>query len=223
MRFGPYSARFVALVLAILGGGVSLHPQAPSKLDPLLLQQQLTQPLGESRIIVTVDTTLSLDALAVFIAQAGGVPGRPLPLINGQTAIVPNASLATLALNPAVQHLALDRPVEGTLERTAAAVHATAARQAFGVDGAGIGVAVIDSGITPWHDDLADPSSPGSQRVSQFVDLVNDEPTASDEYGHGTHVAGIIAGNGFDSNGARGGIAPGAHLIVLKVLYTDVA
>ena len=115
MRFGPYSARFVALVLAILGGGVSLHPQAPSTLDPLLLQQQLTQPLGESRIIVTVDTTLSLDALAVFIAQAGGVPGRPLPLINGQTAIVPNASLATLALTPAVQHLALARPVEGTL------------------------------------------------------------------------------------------------------------
>src|SRR5207249_11478258 len=39
-----------------------------------------------------------------------------------------------------------------------------------------------------------------------------------DDYGHGTHVAGIIAGNGFDSSGARQGIAPGSHLVVLKVL-----
>jgi serine protease AprX len=217
MRFGLYSARFVVLVLAILGGGVSLHPQAQSKLDPLL-QQRLADPLGESRIIVTVDNTLSLDALAVLITEAGGVPGRRLPLINGQTASVPNAALALLALNPAVQHLALDRPIAGTLERTAAAVHATAAREAFGIDGAGIGIAVIDSGITPWHDDLADPARPGSQRVAQFVDLVDDTATASDDYGHGTHVAGIITGNGFDSNGARTGIAPAAHLVVLKVL-----
>jgi serine protease AprX len=41
---------------------------------------------------------------------------------------------------------------------------------------------------------------------------------AYDDYGHGTHVAGIIAGNGFDSSGARSGIAPAAHLVVLKVL-----
>jgi serine protease AprX len=52
----------------------------------------------------------------------------------------------------------------------------------------------------------------------QFVDLVSGAPTASDEHGHGTHVAGVIAGNGFDSNGARTGIAPAAHLIVVKVL-----
>ena len=39
-----------------------------------------------------------------------------------------------------------------------------------------------------------------------------------DDYGHGTHVAGIIAGTGFDSGGARRGIAPGADLIVLKAL-----
>lgn len=166
---------------------------------------------------MTVDSTLPLDALAALIEQAGGIPGRPLPLINGRTAVVPNAALVALAAHPAVQHLALDRGIAGTLERTGAAVYATQVRQAFGVDGAGIGVAVIDSGITPWHDDLADPANPGSQRVVQFVDLVGGA-TASDEYGHGTHVAGIIAGNGFDSNGGRAGIAPGAHLIVLKVL-----
>ena len=203
--------------MAILAGGVSLHPQGPSKLDPLL-QQRLTEPTGESQIIVTIDNTLQLDALAGLVEQAGGIPGRLLPLINAQTATVPNASLEALASHPAVQHLALDREIAGTLERTGAVVHAAAARQTFGLDGSGIGVAVIDSGITPWHDDLADPAIPGSQRVVQFVDLVGGAPTASDEYGHGTHVAGVIAGNGFDSNGARTGIAPGAHLVVLKVL-----
>ncbi len=50
------------------------------------------------------------------------------------------------------------------------------------------------------------------------MDFVSDMPLAHDGYGHGTHVAGIIAGNGYDSDGARRGIAPGASLVVLKVL-----
>src|SRR5213078_4733605 len=52
----------------------------------------------------------------------------------------------------------------------------------------------------------------------QFVDFVNNQTDAYDDYGHGTHVAGIISGNGFDSSGARTGIAPGSRLIVLKTL-----
>jgi serine protease AprX len=52
----------------------------------------------------------------------------------------------------------------------------------------------------------------------QFVDFVDYQTQPHDGYGHGTHVAGIIAGSGFDSDGARRGIAPGAHLIVLKAL-----
>src|SRR5262249_46456760 len=57
-----------------------------------------------------------------------------------------------------------------------------------------------------------------SQRIDRFVDLVAGTTTPSDGYGHGTHVAGIIAGNGFDSGGARSGIAPAADLVVLTVL-----
>ncbi len=87
--------------------------------------------------------------------------------------------------------------------------------QELGYDGTGVGVAIIDSGVTSWHDDLA---GSGGQRVQRFVDLVNGRETAYDDYGHGTHVSGVVAGNGFDSGGARSGVAPGSHLVVLKVL-----
>ncbi len=56
------------------------------------------------------------------------------------------------------------------------------------------------------------------QRVVGFVDFVNGRTTPYDDNGHGTHVAGTIAGNGYDSYGARAGIAPEAHLVGLKVL-----
>mgnify|MGYP003694002603 CR=1 FL=1 len=54
--------------------------------------------------------------------------------------------------------------------------------------------------------------------MSKFVDFVNGRRAAYDDNGHGSHVAGIIAGNGYDSSGQKAGIAPGASLVSLKVL-----
>src|SRR5262249_23968262 len=84
-----------------------------------------------------------------------------------------------------------------------------------------VGVAVIDSGIASWHDDLTGGRRNypyGDQRVTAFVDFVNAAPLPYDDNGHGTHVSGIIAGNGYDSNGGKAGIAPGASIVSLKVL-----
>src|SRR6185295_2967780 len=85
-----------------------------------------------------------------------------------------------------------------------------------------IGVAVIDSGITNWHDDLTNKTSTifpyGNQRVRKFVDFVNGRALPYDDNGHGSHVSGIIAGNGYDSYGEKTGIAPDANIISLKVL-----
>src|SRR5205085_8474553 len=128
------------------------------------------------------------------------------------------AALTGLGASSLVRRVALDRTVRDSLDRTTATVGATSVREELGYDGSGIGVAVIDSGVTAWHDDLTQPDVPGSQRVDQFVDFVNGQQTPYDDYGHGTHVAGIIAGNGFDSGGARAGIAPAAHIVALKVL-----
>src|SRR5207248_10135212 len=106
--------------------------------------------------------------------------------------------------------------------RTSLTVGTRAVQQTLGLSGAGVGVAVIDSGITTWHDDLTDRLSRvypfGNQRVAAFVDFVNGRTQPYDDDGHGTHVAGIIAGNGYDSGGQKAGAAPEASLIALKVL-----
>ena len=188
-----------------------------SKLDPLL-QASVSRPAERSLVIVRAVDAVSLDAVRQIVAQNGGVPGRALPIIEGLAADVPNVSLGILTTHPLVRRVALDRVTLGSLDRTAASVGASAVRQEFGYDGSGIGVAVIDSGITGWHNDLTDAMVPTAQRVDAFVDFVSDRAAPYDDYGHGTHVAGVIAGNGSDSVGARTGIAPGARLTVLKVL-----
>ena len=82
------------------------------------------------------------------------------------------------------------------------------------VDGAGIGVAIMDSGISP-HCSLAD-------KVVVSVDFTRDRNRGRglDGYGHGTHMAGIVAGVKCDGKRQTGaaGMAPGAHLINLRVL-----
>jgi serine protease AprX len=224
MHKGGISVRLFGalLVTAALGAPVSAQLQLGGtanwlpKLDPLL-QGSASLLTGRSPVIVRVVNAPSLGLVQQLILLTGGSLGRTLGTINGQAANIPNASLPILAASSLVLHISSDRPIFGSMERTGATVGATAVRQETGYDGTGIGVAVIDSGVTSWHDDLADPAG-AAMRVDQFVDLVNGRTAPYDDYGHGTHVSGIIAGNGFDSGGARSGIAPGAHLIELKTL-----
>ncbi len=82
------------------------------------------------------------------------------------------------------------------------------------LDGQGITVAVVDSGITNQPDLQV---SGGASRIIASTSLINTSTNTSDGYGHGTHMAGIIGGNGARSSGARMGIAPGVNLINVKV------
>ena len=151
----------------------------------------------------------------------GNDDGR-LDLINGQVLDLPNGVLKSMALHPSVFRVHYDRPIELHNYRTAVTVGARTVQENLGYTGAGIGIAVIDSGITSWHDDLTSKTSTlfpyGNQRVTKFVDFVNGRALPYDDNGHGSHIAGIIAGNGYDSRGEKSGIAPGASLISLKVL-----
>ena len=77
--------------------------------------------------------------------------------------------------------------------------------------GDGVGIAVIDSGVNPSGD---------LKRLTS-VDLVDGGPNPGDGFGHGTHVAGLVAGSGAMSGGLFRGVAPKARIISLKVLAAD--
>jgi serine protease AprX len=122
-----------------------------------------------------------------------------------------------------IESISYDAPVKGaqllgTLTSVVDPPHVTvngsgasAARSRYGVSGYGVTVAVIDSGVRP-HADLP------ATRIRAFVDFVNGRTTPYDDYGHGTHVAGIIAGSGSASAGKYKGVAPSASIVALKVL-----
>jgi serine protease AprX len=120
-----------------------------------------------------------------------------------------------------VAYISPDRAVSGMLDLALPAIGADTA-QAWGYDGTGIGVAVIDSGITVKND-LRTPAL--VSRVGYSQNFAADNYTA-DLYGHGTHVAGIIGGNGSASNcwscfKSVKGIAPGVNLVNLRALDTN--
>jgi serine protease AprX len=148
--------------------------------------------------------------------------GEKLDIINGQVLDVPNGLLQQLAAHADVFRVHDDRAVFTHNYRTAVTVGARAVQENLGYTGAGVSIAVIDSGVATWHDDLTDTSSAnypyGNQRVTKFVDFVNRRSQPYDDNGHGSHVAGTILGNGYDSSGEKAGIAPGASLVSLKVL-----
>ena len=169
---------------------------------------------GESDVIVEFHD--DADSL-LTIRHNGGQAGRKLGILKARAARVPNALLQRFADDPKVKKVHLDREAAGEIARTVATIGAKNVHAQYGYTGAGIGVAVIDSGITPWHDDLTVANRQG-QRVTAFIDFVNGQTDKYDDWGHGTHVSGLIAGNGYDSSGARLSVAPKANIVSLKAL-----
>lgn len=168
------------------------------------------------------------DGLPVIVTYAGGIMPRVATAPRGTklTRSLPSISGAALtadklqardfwteftapkARGAGLAKIWLDGRVKPSLATSVPQVGAPQA-WAAGFDGAGTKVAVLDTGIDPAHPDLAG-------RLGQIQSFVPDE-SANDINGHGTHVASTIAGTGA-GDGRHKGVAPGAELIVGKVL-----
>lgn len=88
--------------------------------------------------------------------------------------------------------------------------------QENGYTGKGIGIAILDTGISPNNDFLYP-----QNRILAFKDFINNKAKPYDDNGHGTHVAGIAGGSGINSNGKYRGIAPDCNFIGVKVLNNE--
>ncbi|MEZ5286347.1 MAG: S8 family serine peptidase [Vicinamibacterales bacterium] len=126
-------------------------------------------------------------------------------------------ALEALAADAEVDAVSADAEVRSQMAVTTQTTGAEAAWsglvQTLGrTTGRGVGVAIIDSGIA------AHPALAGKVVVN--LDFTAERGRGVDRYGHGTHIAGIVAGRGFDQfvSDADSGMAPGAHLLNLKVL-----
>jgi serine protease AprX len=132
---------------------------------------------------------------------------------------IPAAALDELSDDPDVLYISPDRPLSGTLEFATPTVQAPIARS-YGWDGRGIGIAILDSGISD-DNDLKDPVT-GVNRIVYKQGFYPGNKVV-DTYGHGTPVAGAAAGSGASSAGKYTGVAPRANLINLRVLSDDGA
>lgn len=179
---------------------------------------------AQVKVIVQYNQPVSA-AMHAKVINRGGMLNHELRSIRAGVYSMPSSQLQSLASDPAVRYISPDRPVHGfaTTGGTAAMLDYhnetinAAAAWAQGLDGTGVGVAVIDSGIAAVDDMVA-------SHVVYAQNFADDGgSSAADLYGHGTHVAGILAGSGRDSTGPQDfytfkGIAPGVNLINLRVL-----
>ncbi len=184
------------------------------KLSPLLQAEPKIQSSMSEKFIVEVSGLYSDRVSNLVLANQGRIH-RELNRLSALVIDYPKAGLEELARFNFVHKIWHDAPAYALLNVAVPTVGASQGHE-FGYTGKNVVVAVIDTGIAP-HPDLVG----GENRILAWTDLVNDRNEPYDDNGHGTHVAGIIGGNGHSSNGRYLGMAPDARLVGIKVLDKD--
>ena len=204
-----------------------------SKLDRELRAEVRSGHPSAQRVIIQVRSG-AREALERALVAHGDVIVAEHPSIGALTAEVHGEDLAALDRDPNVLAVSCDADVtvtsdfayqqvngrgqgKGGKSRPAVPTAPDVLRETLGVDqkpyaGAGIGIAILDSGVFPVRD--------LDTQLRGFWDFTrNGIPSFPyDDYGHGTHVAGLIASSGVQSKGVYQGIAPRARLFGFKVL-----
>jgi serine protease AprX len=197
--------------------GAPMPPQAlaPPDTSPGKVAPSVAAMVSELRPTDQIRVIVQGRGAAAATRAAHGQVDRELELVGGVAATVPAAAVAHLASEPDVSFVALDSPINLT---AAGAVSASSLATIFpgrdsasnpwsaGATGQGVGIAVIDSGVTP--------SADFGTRLTQ-VRLDGQGGSLDDTIGHGTMVAGVAGG--MSTDGKFIGIAPGASIYAINI------
>lgn len=178
-------------------------------------------------LVQTAASDAELEALgATVVARVG-----PVVAVSGSV-----ATIAALDGSPRVTYIEMARQMSPSNDVSTAEMGADAAAAGYGVDGAGVVVGIIDSGLDIFHGDFR--NADGTTRVKALLNATDADPAnwtqyteaqinaelgaagsavpARDTNGHGTHVAGSAAGNGQSSASPYSGVAPASDLIIVQ-------
>ncbi len=179
---------------------------AVSKISAELLSQ-MNVLSNQIRLPVIVRHKSGVFRAAQALTRSPRVKQR-FQLMTAQVLKVTPAEIEALSRQADVEQIWPDLPVQAWLNTSVRAI-GTLPVWTAGIKGRGIKVAVLDTGIDETHPDFAG-------RIAATKSFIGG--TARDDNGHGTHVAGIIAGSGAQSGGKYAGVAPEASLVAAKVL-----
>ena len=220
-----------ALVASLIPGALAAGSGSPAVSLSAAVDPALAHVRGTVGVIVqTVGRSGAAAERAVV--RLGGRVTRELPIVSGFAARVPARAVTGLAHVAGVRTVSLDRVmhVQASLpSNDGAGVDSLPSvyRQVVGADhlgaaganGQGMTVALVDTGVTPMADlagrlvSITGPDGISQQACVNF----SGDATCDDQFGHGTFIAGLIAGTGAASNGQYVGAAPDAKILSVKL------
>jgi len=217
------------LLLGLVSPAALPAPVAAAKAQPQLMQLAAQDP--HQTVSVIIQKLGTTDAAENLVARLEGKVTKDLHIINAFSAEMTAEAAMEIARSEDVRWVSLDAAVMSTVcpqcidtkNLANAYIPAIRANQIWNkkpyLQGTGVGVAVLDSGINP-NGDLY--TNMGVNRQVADIRFNSDYNQSSfDGYGHGTHVASIVGGDGSESGGKYIGVAPLVNIINVKVSNDD--
>ena len=202
-------------------------------LNPSLAALAERSPGKRVEVIVQLAEGTTRAAATPLVRELGGKVTRDLHIINAVAAELPAAGAVELASRREIRAVSPNAGTKPQAVGDGLATSFNASIQSphlwnyYRATGSGVGVAVVDTGIAGDLPDFRVSATDKRSRVIGSAVVNPDATTAADRYGHGTHVAGIIAGDsrnrdeGDPLKGKFMGVAPKANLVSIKVSDDD--